>query len=249
MPGAVTMSIIKLDRSDQLIFQQSHLKDLMVTDNLKDQRIRKYKRSEMKSLTILLLMQNQSHLKLVSQPLVRHFEKNLYQIHQQRMYFEWKTDAFPSTKIANYSDTDDEESPPRTQGDIMGYSNEDNGDDDGDDDDDDREQDEGTEEKNLVPDTDEGLKEIFTNLFIKFTREKQYEHGHELTELLDEMLDRGLVTPIEYNNLNGLIFIPDKSANEEEEKDEMTRVIKDTVDHVIQHDKEELSDLLMELRD
>ena len=29
----------------------------------------------------------------------------------------------------------------------------------------------------------------------------------------------------------------------------MTRVIKDNVDHVIHHDKEELSDLLMELRD
>ena len=28
----------------------------------------------------------------------------------------------------------------------------------------------------------------------------------------------------------------------------MTRVIKDTVDHVIQHDKEELSDLIMQLR-
>ena len=29
----------------------------------------------------------------------------------------------------------------------------------------------------------------------------------------------------------------------------MTRVIKVTIDHVIQHDKEELSDLVMELRD
>ena len=29
----------------------------------------------------------------------------------------------------------------------------------------------------------------------------------------------------------------------------MTRVIKNTVDHVIQHDKKELSDFLMELRD
>ena len=66
------------------------------------------------------------------------------------------------------------------------------------------------------------------------------------------MLDRGLDTPIEYNNLNSLIVIPDKPSNEEEEveeEDEMTRVIKDTVDHVIQHDKEELSDLRMELRD
>ena len=52
--------------------------------------------------------------------------------------------------------------------------------------------------------------------------------------------------------MNSLIVIPDKSSDEEEEEEEegkMTRVIKDTVDHVIQHDKEELSDLLMELRD
>ena len=117
----------------------------------------------------------------------------------------------------------------------MGYSNENNGDGD-DDDDDDREQDGGTEETIVVPDTDEGLKDRFNHLFIKFTREKQYEHGHELTVLLDEMLYRGLVTPIEYNNL---IVIPDKPPNEEEEEeeeDEMTRVIKDNVDHVILHD-------------
>ena len=51
--------------------------------------------------------------------------------------------------------------------------------------------------------------------------------------------------------MNSLIVIPDKSTNEEEEEeegDEMTRGIKDTVDHVIQHEKEELSDLLMGLR-
>ena len=103
----------------------------------------------------------------------------------------------------------------------------------------------------MVPDTGEGLKDRFNHLFIKFTREKQYEHGHELTVLSDEMLDRGLFTSIEYGNLNSLIVIPDKSSNEEkeEEEDEMTRGITDTVDHVIQHDIEELSDLLMELRD
>ena len=49
---------------------------------------------------------------------------------------------------------------------------------------------------------------------------------HELTLLLDEMLDRGLVAPIEYNNLNSLTVISDKSSNEEEEEveeDEVTR--------------------------
>ena len=69
------------------------------------------------------------------------------------------------------------------------------------------------------------------HLFIEFTREKQYKYGHELAVLSDEMSDRGLVTLIEYNNLNNLI--PPKSSNEEEEieegEDEMIRVIKDTV--------------------
>ena len=72
-------------------------------------------------------------------------------------------DAFPSTKIVAYSDTDDEESHPIAKGNIMGYSNKDNGDDDGGDDDD-REE-------------DQGLKDRFNLLFIKFTRGKQYEHG------------------------------------------------------------------------
>ena len=80
-------------------------------------------------------------------------------------------DAFPSTKIVDYSDADDEESHPRAKGDIMGYSNEDNGDDDHGDDDD-REQDEGAEEKLVVPDIGEVLKDRFYHLSIKFTREK-----------------------------------------------------------------------------
>ena len=64
------------------------------------------------------------------------------------------------------------------------------------------------------------------------------------------MLERGTITPLEYNKLNSAIAIPEKSSAEgADEEDEMTRVIKDTVDHVIQHDQEELSDLLMELRD
>ena len=64
------------------------------------------------------------------------------------------------------------------------------------------------------------------------------------------MLERGTITPLEYNNLNSVITIQEKSSDEgAKEEDEMTRVINDTVYHVIQHDKEELSDLLMELRD
>ena len=64
------------------------------------------------------------------------------------------------------------------------------------------------------------------------------------------MLERGTITPLEYNKLNSVIAISEKSSDEDaEEEDVMTRIIKDTVDHVIQHDKEDLSDLLIELRD
>ena len=97
--------------------------------------------------------------------------------------------------------------------------------------------------KIVVPDTDEGLRDQFNQLFVEFTRDKKHEHGHKLTVLLDEILERGTITPLEYNKLNSVIAIPEKSSDEgaEEEEDEMTRIIKGTVDHVIQHDKKELS--------
>ena len=93
------------------------------------------------------------------------------------------------------------------------------------------------------PDIDEGLRYQFNQLFVEFTRDKKHEHVHELTVLLDEMLERGSIAPLEYNRLNSVIAIPEKSSDEDaEEEDEMTRVIKYTVNHVIQHDKEELSE-------
>ena len=54
------------------------------------------------------------------------------------------------------------------------------------------------------------------------------------------MLNRGLVIPEEYNNLNSLIPKEETDEEEEEEEDRMTRVIKNTVDHVIQHDTNEM---------
>ena len=96
----------------------------------------------------------------------------------------------------------------------------------------------------MIPETDKGRKERFDHLFIEFTRIK--EHRPELNVHLEEMLNRGLVISEEYNNLSSLI--PKEETDEEEEEEEgMTRVIKNTVDHVIQHDTEELSDLLMKL--
>ena len=174
----------------------------------------------------------------------------------------------PQPKHIEYSDTDsDAESPvddnddddanddrkmhhPRTKGQIIGYE------------DDDQEQ---HIEKQLSPtdEDDEELEDRFNHLLIEYTREKKPESGHELAMLLDIMLDRGLVTAIEYSKLNSSIAAPpaadedeidasDKEEEEDEEEEaegEMGRIIKETVDYVIRLDKEELSGLLMELRD
>ena len=116
-------------------------------------------------------------------------------------------------------------------------------DDDDDDDDDDANDDDDTAEY-VIPEADEGLKERFNQLFIEFTRIK--EHGPELNLLLDEMLNRGLVAPIVYSNLKSII--PGKPPDDEEEKDEETKIVNGVVHHVIEHDVKKLFDLLMELR-
>ena len=173
----------------------------------------------------------------------------------------------PQSKSIQYSDTDsDAESPvddsddngddddddmkmhhPRTKGQIIGYE------------DDDQEQ---PTENQMIPDDDDELQDRFNHLLIEYTREKKPESGRELAMLLDIMLDRGLVTAVEYSKLNSLIDLPptadedeqsdatDKEEDEkEEEQDELGKIIKETVDYVIRLDKEELSELLMELRD
>ena len=48
----------------------------------------------------------------------------------------------------------------------------------------------------VVPDTDDGLRDQFNQLVVEFTRDKKHEHGHELTVLLHEMLERGSIAPL-----------------------------------------------------
>ena len=55
--------------------------------------------------------------------------------------------------------------------------------------------------KIVVPDTDEGLRNQFNQLFVEFTRDKKHKHQHELTVLLDEMIERESIAPMEYNSL------------------------------------------------
>ena len=49
----------------------------------------------------------------------------------------------------------------------------------------------------VIPDTDQGLRDQFNQLFVEFTKDKKHEDGHELTILLDEMLERGSISPLE----------------------------------------------------
>ena len=161
------------------------------------------------------------------------------------------TDDDDEESPLDYSDDDNEMKHPRTKGQIMGYG-----------DDDDQEimdQDQQIEKDVAQTDGDQELEDRFNHLLIEYTREKKSESGQELAILLDKMLDRGLVTAVEYSKLNSLIDVPlaeedditasDKEGEEEEdEESEMRSVIKETVDYIIRHDKDELSELLMELR-
>ena len=82
---------------------------------------------------------------------------------------------------------------PRTKGDIIGYSNED---DDQDSEIMDQEQHIEKELPQTDDDDDQDLEDRFNHLLIEYTREKKTESGQELAMLLDKMLDRGLVTAV-----------------------------------------------------
>lgn len=177
-------------------------------------------------------------------------KEDIRDLPQQPTRIEYSDTDDDDESPLDYSDDDDSKmNHPRTKGDIIGYSNED----------DDQDSEIMDQEKHIekeVPQTDddEDLEDRFNHLLIEYTREKKSESGQELAILLDKMLDRGLVTAVEYSKLNSLIAVPAEEEDEiavpvEEEEDEMTRIIKDTVDYVIRHDKKELSELLMELRD
>ena len=91
---------------------------------------------------------------------------------------------------------------PRTKGEIIGYE---------DDDQDSEIMDQEQHIEKEVPQTDdddEDLEDRFNHLLIEYTREKKSESGQELAILLDKMLDRGLVTAVEYSKLNSVIAVP-----------------------------------------
>ena len=158
--------------------------------------------------------------------------------------------VFPSTKIVDYSDSDDEESPPGTRGDIVGYSDDKQGDDEqsADEEDDIRDsiddikpKDEDMEmeiEEFTLPDTIEGVRDRFNKLYVEFMRHNKHEHTNDLVFLLDEMLRQGAITPTEYAQLNTNLTEAADLRTEEEEKekdidDEEQHLMKPAVDYII----------------
>ena len=85
-------------------------------------------------------------------------------------------------------------------------------------------------------------------------RHNKHEHTNELMFLLDEMLRQGAITPTEYAQLNTSLtesadLKTDEAEKEEDSADEKQDLTKSTVDYIIQQDKEELLQLIEELKD
>ena len=85
-------------------------------------------------------------------------------------------------------------------------------------------------------------------------KHNKHEHRNELIFLLDEMLRQGAITPTEYTRLNTSLteaadLRTDKVEKEEDSDDEEQNLMKPAVDYIIQHDKEELLQLMEEFKD
>ena len=109
-------------------------------------------------------------------------------------------------------------------------------------------------EEFTLPDTIEGVRDRFNKLYVEFMRHNKYEHTNELMFLLDEMLRQGDITPTEYAQLNTSLteaadLRTDEAEKEEDSDDEEQNLMKPAVDYIIQHDKEELLQLMEELKD
>ena len=165
-----------------------------------------------------------------------------------------------------YSDTVDEESP-------SDYSDTDNNDIDDDDDDVTIDDLPTPDNVKFLPATIEGLRARFEELIKNIAVNRKsgvYEKTGDRNEalfVLDELKRQGGISRRMYRRYNDFLAesLPvefgiddeetameneDEEAQEEKgEEDEMKRIIRDTIDHVIQHDKQELGELLIELRD
>ena len=109
-------------------------------------------------------------------------------------------------------------------------------------------------EEFILPDTIEGIRDRFNELYVGFVRTGKHESRPELEFLLDELLRQGAIDPNEYTQLNtGLTVKEDlttykkekQETGEDKEEDNLTNY---AIQYLIRHDKEELQNLLGEIK-
>ena len=157
-------------------------------------------------------------------------------------------------------------SPPRTKGDIMGYSRDERSEEDSNDSEESITSKSGDDNENvnldgeefILPNTIEGRQDRFNELYVGFVRKGKHENRNELEFLLDELLPQGAIDPTEYTQLNtGLTEEEDltidkeeeEEGEEEEEDEEEENMTNATIQYLILHDKEVLQDLMEEIKD
>ena len=111
-------------------------------------------------------------------------------------------------------------------------------------------------EEFILPDTVEGIRDRFNELYVGFVRKGKHENRNELEFLLDELLRQGALDPSEYTQLNtrlteeeDLTTDKEEKEEEEEEDEEEENMTNATIQYLILHDKEELQDLMEEIKD
>ena len=131
------------------------------------------------------------------------------------------------------------------------------------DDDDDEEEEEEEEEASFLPTTTiDRLKKRFNKLFCEFMKQDKLENRNELVYLLDEMLSHGYISGTDFRALNNILTqsLPSDSKEEEEvppKEDEgeeeivqdLKTLLKSTITYVIEHEKDELDELVEEFKE
>ena len=109
----------------------------------------------------------------------------------------------------------------------------------------------------FLPATVEGLEDRFNQLFKEYRRLGKQGHGKELVFLLDGLLQQDGINREEYAQLHNMLaeslYEEDESMKEEaesttmeEDEGKLKKLIRSTVDYLIQHDKKELLELIKE---
>ena len=75
-------------------------------------------------------------------------------------------------------------------------------------------------EEFILPDTIEGIRDRFNELYVGFVRKGKYENRTELEFLLDELLRQGAIDPTEYTQLNIGLTVKEDLTTDKEEKEE-----------------------------